>query len=99
MARNSFSTNWQHAGMNRMQTVASVHGAAVRPDISQPNTNSTKVEGSTRLRRKLSKIFQREITEIGFFTRAPDSSGTRDRKSTRLNSSHPSTSYAVFFLK
>src|SRR5690348_18005958 len=26
-------------------------------------------------------------------------SGTRDRKSTRLNSSHPSSSYAVFCLK
>src|SRR5262249_16616476 len=77
VARNSVSANWQHAGMNRMQTVAIVHRAAVWPDISHPNTSSRKVEGSTRLRRKLSKIFQREITEIGFFTRAPDSSGTR----------------------
>src|SRR5690348_17710269 len=32
--------------------------------------------------------------------RAPvDDGGTRDRKSTRLNSSHPSISYAVFCLK
>src|SRR5690348_17961183 len=29
----------------------------------------------------------------------PETAGSGDRKSTRLNSSHPSTSYAVFCLK
>src|SRR5438876_1405326 len=33
------------------------------------------------------------------FARAIDSASAEDRKSTRLNSSHPSISYAVFCLK
>src|SRR5438876_4924283 len=33
------------------------------------------------------------------FTGTPQGVGMADRKSTRLNSSHPSTSYAVFCLK
>ena len=35
--------------------------------------------GSTRLRRRLSRIFQREIVLMGFATSLPDSSGTRPK--------------------
>src|SRR5690348_17555800 len=47
---------------------------------------------SRRVRGRLRKIFF-----LGFL--APHVSSCLDRKSTRLNSSHPSISYAVFCLK
>src|ERR1039458_6306851 len=60
-----------HAGTNKMQIVARVHRTGW-PITSQPNKSNAKIAGSMRLRRRLSKIFQRETTEIGFGTRAPD---------------------------
>src|SRR5690348_18121291 len=43
----------------------------------------------------------RELPELklSHLSRMTDSTGILDRKSTRLNSSHPSISYAVFCLK
>ena len=75
-ARVSPKPNSTHAGTKRIQIAARVHrkGWSV---TNQPNKNSAKVAGSTRLRRRLSRIFQRETREIGLGTRAPDSSGTR----------------------
>ena len=65
-----------HAGTNKMQIVAMVQRMGWRI-TSQPNKSNAKVAGSTRLRRRLSKIFQRETSEIGFRTFTPASSGTR----------------------
>src|SRR5690348_18102871 len=39
------------------------------------------------------------VVEIDHFEIAIEAAGLEDRKSTRLNSSHPSISYAVFCLK
>src|SRR5438445_9687373 len=41
----------------------------------------------------------RVVTTLGLFSFDPDDKRLRDRKSTRLNSSHANISYAVFCLK
>src|SRR5690348_17556917 len=59
-------------------------------------------ETDDRLRRPVDTIFKQAermaeiVRKIGRITKYET---TRDRKSTRLNSSHPSISYAVFCLK
>ena len=46
---------------------------------SEPSGDSKdKGKGSTSERRRLSKIFQREMVEMGLRTYRPDSSGTRE---------------------
>src|SRR6201992_4398375 len=54
-----------------------------------PYTTLFRSVGSEQLRARLRKT----ATDLG------EQSGREDRKSTRLNSSHPSISYAVFCLK
>src|SRR3954447_6247523 len=77
-ARASVNTNSNHTGTNKMHTLAMVQLRAYPGNTSQPRTNSRKVAGSTRLRRRLSKIFHCETREIGFETIRPVSSGTRE---------------------
>ena len=43
----------------------------------QPSSNSSIIAAGTRLRRRLSKIFQRERPESGLFWRRPLRPGTR----------------------
>lgn len=74
-ARISPNRSSTHVGTNRMQMAATVHLIGW-PVPNQPNRNKRQVAGSTRLRRRLSRIFQRETSEMGLGTRAPDSSGT-----------------------
>src|SRR5690348_18038471 len=50
--------------------------------------------GVRRLRARRGFALHRAIADRGF-----EAGGVEDRKSTRLNSSHPSISYAVFCLK
>src|ERR1700722_9989697 len=68
--------NWTQAGVNTMQIVARVHCHAGLPGMNHPTTSNSNTAGSTRLRRKLSKIFHHEISEIGLETRSTDSPGT-----------------------
>ena len=82
-ARTRLNPNWNHAGTNRMAMVARVQYSGFPGSTSQPNTNSRKVAGSTRLRRRLSRIFHCETREMGFGTSRPDSSGTRDKQPAR----------------
>src|SRR3989449_4777343 len=44
-------------------------------------------------------VLSRALTEIGIYPAVDPLDSTRDRKSTRLNSSHGYISYAVFCLK
>src|SRR5438034_9168814 len=72
-ARRRLRANWLHAGINRMQMVSRVQYNGRPPSASQPSTSSKNVAGSTKLRRRLSKIFHREMDEIGFGACSPDS--------------------------
>ena len=63
-------------GVNRRNTVAKVQRIGRTPGASHPKTRSRNVAGSTRLRRKLSRIFHREISEMGLAHARPASSGT-----------------------
>src|SRR5438270_11499341 len=74
--RTRVNTNSNHTGMKRMNSVASVQLLGYPGSPSQPSTNSRKVAGSTRLRRRLSRIFHCETREIGFGTFRPVSSQT-----------------------
>src|SRR2546422_2058887 len=65
-----------------MQMVSRFQYNGRPPSASQPSTSSKNVAGSTKLRRRLSKIFHREMDEIGFGACSPDSSVT-------LGNSHP----------
>src|SRR3981081_4101803 len=79
MARTKLKASSNQVGINKINIVARVHKTGLRLCASQPNSRSRKVAGSTRLRRKLSRIFQREPREIGLATWAPDSSGTYEK--------------------
>src|SRR2546422_11587596 len=81
-ARGRLRANWLHAGIKRMQMVSRVQYNGRAPSASQPSTSSKNVAGSTKLRRRFSKIFHREMDEIGFGACSPDSSVT-------LGNSHP----------
>src|SRR5258707_9739598 len=48
---------------------------------------------------KLSFVFLRDIAPVASLIRQPQIMLAKDRKSTRLNSSHANISYAVFCLK
>jgi len=61
--------SWQSAGRKRMATVATVQEAEPPGRHVHPSTNRRKMAGSTRLRRRLSRIFHRETTESGLGTR------------------------------
>ena len=71
------NANWNHGGTNRIAIVTSVQYSGLPGSTVHPRTNSRKIPGSTRLRRRLSRIFQRDRNEIGLGTRRPASSGTR----------------------
>src|SRR5205085_10891160 len=64
---------------------------ALRPALLRPVTDDTETEGSHR-------IHAERRGARGRLRAAQDAPG-RDRKSTRLNSSHSQISYAVFCLK
>src|SRR5690348_17755490 len=68
--------------------------------LLKPPPNSTLFPYTTLFRSELTASaarFHLRTLSAEDFPRLPES--VRDRKSTRLNSSHPSTSYAVFCLK
>src|SRR5690348_17884699 len=75
---------------------------SVFPRLRSPYRRLVRAEASRRgLRRNFRGLadalrpLAREVPHLGRLAQA----GVRDRKSTRLNSSHPSISYAVFCLK
>src|SRR5690242_21461075 len=55
--------------------------------------------GPAQRSRTAHRAVLRLLEQRAFHDRLPDGGGRRDRKSTRLNSSHMSISYAVFCLK
>ncbi len=75
-ARPSENTSCTRVGKNISSSVISVQYNGPPGSPSQPAINRSRVNGSTRERRRLSKIFQREIVEIGLRTLRRDSSGT-----------------------
>ena len=76
--RMTVNRNSNHTGTNRIPNAAMVQLRAEPGSTSQPSTNRRNVAGSTRLRRRLSKIFHCETRDIGFGTMRPFSSGTRE---------------------
>src|SRR5438309_6826374 len=69
---------------------------AIQPAARLPRSNAKKARPSSRAQRTFS-ILKRTRAESGQYAGTFAESG--DRKSTRLNSSHSSISYAVFCLK
>src|SRR4051794_41341823 len=69
------------------QHIARCSESRIRPDIQQP------VDGHEQ------ESVARFSLSLRFWIRNADPNPCLDRKSTRLNSSHPSISYAVFCLK
>src|SRR2546430_9008671 len=59
----------------------------------------TREAGVRALERELSKICRKAVKQLLTEKQAGDEKAHRDRKSTRLNSSHRQKSYAVFCLK
>src|ERR1051326_2010619 len=76
-ARTRVNKNSNQSGTTRMQTAAMVQLRAEAGSSSQPKTKRRKVAGSTKLLRKLSRIFHCDTREMGFDTLRPVSSGTR----------------------
>src|SRR5438876_5667290 len=65
-----------------------------------PTRRSSDLHGvDVQVERQLGQRFRGERQEIARLLDAGPDSDHPDRKSTRLNSSHPSISYAVFCLK
>src|SRR5262249_31388875 len=77
-ARMRAKINSQIGGRSKMQMVAKGQAAGDSPQ-SHPQRSNKKVAGSTRLRRKLSRICHLDTSEIGLATRALDSSGTVEK--------------------
>src|SRR5579862_4824926 len=78
-ARSSDRNNSTEAGSVSNATTISVHCRDRLGSISQPTSSTAKVATSERLRRRLSKICQREIALNGFGTSLPNDSGTRGK--------------------
>src|SRR5699024_11725928 len=77
-------------GINDLQ----VNAASVNQDYDAIIKNGTILDGSGEDR------YEADIAiKDGYIVKIGDLSDERDRKSTRLNSSHVSISYAVFCLK
>src|SRR5690348_17998503 len=77
--------------------------ATARPTHSHESPKEALIERYREVRRFTERLCEPLITEDYVIQSMPDVSPTkwhiahvRDRKSTRLNSSHPSISYAVF---
>src|SRR5690625_5705841 len=78
------------------------HCACARSSIAAlesmpPDAPKIKGRGCVRSVRKMGSNCGRSVSRNGW--RATDGEDVRDRKSTRLNSSHVAISYAVFCLK
>src|SRR5690348_18151686 len=77
-------------------------GLETAPEVPQPNIFPMEWRVETP---KLNEIYERAKREgynpsmLAWDTFDPKDFSAEDRKSTRLNSSHPSISYAVFCLK
>src|SRR5690348_17545785 len=65
--------------------------AGIRTELKIPQAFPPEVEEAARAAVASARMPATDLTDLPFFT--------LDRKSTRLNSSHPSISYAVFCLK
>src|SRR6267154_1183184 len=75
-ARPMDNANWKNVGNATTARVASVQYNALPGNSSQPQSSITNVAVSVRLRRRLSKIFQREMMDSGLGTILPKKLGT-----------------------
>src|SRR6266496_1393745 len=74
-------------------------GAAFAYQLAQSRQQDGHASRLRGLRRKKSLLRRLRTRRMGHHAQAHDSRSRRDRKSTRLNSSHVEISYAVFCLK
>src|SRR5207245_7885603 len=77
-----------------------ISGATVALSGSSANPTTTSgARGEYTFRNVPNGTYKLTVTLVGFANGTRDNITVRDRKSTRLNSSHGSISYAVFCLK